>query len=363
MSRILGRFDLARPGFRLQAELDLPAQGVTAVFGRSGSGKTTLLRCLAGLERSPAGFMSMGVTVWQDEGRGVFVPVHHRSIGMVFQEPHLFSHLSVHANLHYGLKRTPQQERYISTEQVIDILGIDHLLDRRPHQLSLGEQQRIAIGRALLASPRLLLMDEPLASLDRPRKQEILPFIQRLCVELKIPVVYVSHSIQEILQLADTLVLMNEGASIAAGPIQEIFSRLDLPHYLGDMAGSIVDTRVTGHEPEYGLTRLEFHGSQLYVPLQPLNIGQPLRVHILARNVSLAAAPLSEPISVLNVIEARVTEIGSALEGRHSVDIRLDAGCPLLASITRKSLAMLGLVPGQRVYVYIKAVSLSQEWV
>lgn len=224
MSRLLARFDLARPEFRLQAQLDLPAQGVTAVFGRSGSGKTTLLRCLAGLERSPAGFMSMGGTVWQDEEQGAFIPVYRRAIGLVFQEPRLFSHLNVHANLHYGLKRTPQQERYISNEQVIDILGISHLMDRRPYQLSLGEQQRIAIGRALLASPRLLLMDEPLASLDRSRKQEILPFIQRLCAELKIPVVYVSHSVQEILQLADTLVLMNEGAAIAVGPIQEIFS-------------------------------------------------------------------------------------------------------------------------------------------
>lgn len=361
MTRLLAHFDLSPADFRLQAQLDVPSHGITAVFGRSGSGKTTLLRCLAGLARSPSGFMSLNGAVWQDEAKGIFAPVHRRAVGVVFQEPRLFSHLSVRANLNYGLKRTPVQERRVSWEQVIEILGIGHLLERRTHHLSLGEQQRVAIGRALLTSPRLLLMDEPLASLDVQRKHEILPFIQGLRTALDIPVIYVSHSMQEILQLADTLVLIDAGKTVAAGPVQEIFSRLDLPGYLGGTAGAVIDTQVARHEPEFGLTRLEFHGRHLYVPLQALNIGQPLRVHILSRNVSIALAPPSTPTSVLNIIEAHVAEIGPVVADRHSVDIRLDAGCPLLASITRKSLAALALVPGQRVYAYIKAVSLNQK--
>ena len=363
MTRLLARFDLSHPaGFHLQAQLDVPSAGITAVFGRSGSGKTTLLRCLAGLARSPAGFMSLDGSVWQDEAKGIFAPTHRRAVGVVFQEPRLFSHLNVRANLNYGLKRTPMEERRVSWEQVIEILDSGHLLERRPHHLSLGEQQRVAIGRALLTSPRLLLMDEPLASLDTQRKHEIIPFIQRLRMALGIPVIYVSHSVQEILQLADTLVLINDGKTVAAGPVHEIFSRLDLPGYLGDAAGAVVDTQVAGHEPEFALTRLEFHGRHLYIPLQTLAVGQRLRAHILSRDISIALAPPSAPTSVLNIIEAHIVEIGPVLENRHSVEVKLDAGCPLLASITRKSLTDLTLIPGQRVYAYIKAVSLNPDF-
>lgn len=349
-------------GFHLRADLELPAEGVTAIFGPSGSGKTTLLRCLAGLERSPDGFLQIGGTVWQDESRGLFVPVAQRAVGYVFQELRLFPHLSVRENLKYGFKRTPLSERRISFEQVVGLLGLDPFLDRRPHRLSGGEQQRVAIGRALLTSPRLLLLDEPLASLDQARKREILPFIRQLDHELGIPIVYVSHSLNEILQLTSTLVILNGGKVVAAGPINEVLSRLDLRESIGhEMVGAVIDTRVAAHETAFALTRLEFMGKSLYVPYQAREVGEPLRVHILSKDVSIVLGTPGLQTSVLNIIEAHVECIGEAAAGSPSVEVRLNIGCPLLASITRKSLSNLGLQPGQRVYAQIKALALSDD--
>ena len=199
MSRLLARFDVQFPAFHLNVEMDVPMSGITAIFGPSGSGKTTLLRCLAGLERAPTGLLQVGDGIWQDETIGLFRPLYNRPIGYVFQEPRLFPHYNVRANLLYGYKRIPIEERRIAMEQVVEILGIGHLLERRIHKLSGGEQQRVAIGRALLTSPKLLLLDEPLASLDIQRKQELLPFMRRLHEELRIPVLYVSHAVGEIL--------------------------------------------------------------------------------------------------------------------------------------------------------------------
>ena len=358
MTRIIVQCDLTRSDFRLHARLDIPAQGITAVFGRSGSGKTTLLRSLAGLERNATGLISVNDQVWQESGKGIFIPVHQRAVGMVFQQPCLFSHMTVRANLNYGLSRTPAAQRHMPWDQVIDMLGIGALLERYPQHLSLGEQQRVSIGRAVLGNPCLLLMDEPLASLDAQRKNEILPFIKRLNREMNIPVVYVSHSVQEIVQLADTLMLVHEGCATVTGPIHEIFSRLGLHEYFGEVAGAVIDAQVAAHEPEFDLTCLEFHGRRLYVPRQPLNIGDVVRVHILSRNVSVALAPPQGPTSVLNIIEARVMEIGTEVPGQAAVEVKLDAGCPILATITRKSLHALALSPGQHVYVSIKTVSL-----
>ncbi len=369
MTRLIVRCDMARTGsrqgFHLHARLDMPGQGIIAVFGRSGSGKTTLLRCLAGLERSPSGFVSINGTVWQDASKGIFTPVHQRGVGMVFQQPCLFPHLKVRANLNYGLKRTlsSSSQRHLPWDHVIDMLGIGALLDRYPQHLSMGEQQRVSIGRAVLGNPCLLLMDEPLASLDAQRKDEILPFIKRLNREMNIPVMYVSHSVQEIVQIADTLILVNEGQATIAGSIHEIFSRLNLAEclgfeHLGEITGAVIDTHVVAHEPEFGLTCLEFHGRRLYVSHQPLSIGDPLRIHILSRNVSLSLAPPQAPTSVLNIIEAQVVEIGAIVPEKSAVEVKLDAGCPLLATITRKSLHALALSPGQRVYASIKTVSL-----
>lgn len=361
MNHLVAHFRLTRKGFNFNTELQVPAKGVIAVFGPSGSGKTTLLRCMAGLENGRNGLMQLGETVWQDDDKRIFLPVHTRDIGFVFQEPRLFPHLTVRANLNYGLKRTPVSARQVNWEQVIEVLGIADLLERRIPGLSLGEQQRVAIGRALLTSPRLLLMDEPLASLDVLRKREILPFIRHLPDEFNIPVVYVSHAMQEILQLADTLVLIDRGQTVAAGQINEVLSRLDLLGYMGDAAGSMFETKVAAHEPEFGLTRLEFNGHSLYVPLQAAQVGRQFRVHVLARNVSIALGPPDTVTSILNVLKATVMEIGEIYPGRSSVEVKLDVGTPLLASITQKSLLNLELQPGQPVYAFIKAVSLGQE--
>lgn len=362
MSRLVARFDVRYPGFRLHVELAVPATGVTAIFGPSGCGKTTVLRCLAGLERSPTGYVRLGDEVWQDESRNLFLPTHQRSIGYVFQELRLFPHLSVRDNLTYGYRRTPPPERRISLDQVIHLLALTSLLDRRPHQLSGGEQQRVAIGRALLASPRLLLFDEPLSSLDLDRKREILPFIQRLDKEFGLPIVYVTHSLGEVLQLTSTLVLLHGGSILAAGPINEVFARFDLPRALGkDLVGAVIDTTVAEHESGYGLTRLEFPGGQLYVPHQPRAIGEPLRVHVLSKDVSLVLGPPPARTSILNILEATVDEIGPVRPESPLVEVRLDIGCPLLASITAKSLGKLGLRKGQRVYAQIKAVALAED--
>ncbi|MGH7233541.1 MAG: molybdenum ABC transporter ATP-binding protein, partial [Nitrospiraceae bacterium] len=267
MNRLIARFDVAYPNFHLDVDLDVPATGITAVFGQSGSGKTTLLRCLAGLERSPTGFMRVGEDIWQDESRGHYLPIYRRPIGYVFQEPRLFPHLSVKSNLTYGFARTPLEQRRLSLEQVVEVLGIAHLLDRRPHKLSGGEQQRVAIGRALLTSPRLLLLDEPLSSLDTQRKRELLPFIQRLYRELEIPIIYVSHSLTEILRLAHMVALLKDGKLLTTGSLNEVFSRLDLHRNLGPhLIGAVIDTVVAQHEHEFGLTRVEFNGQSLYVP-------------------------------------------------------------------------------------------------
>ena len=360
MSRLIARFNVNYPNFHLSAGLDLPASGITVLFGPSGSGKTTLLRCLAGLERASDGFMQFGNDIWQDESHNVCLPLHARPIGYVFQEPRLFPHYSVRSNLLYGYKRISREERRISIEQVVDILGIGDLLERRVHKLSGGEQQRVAIGRALLTSPRLLLLDEPLASLDIQRKQELIPFIHRLHEELDIPVIYVSHAFSEILQLADRVVPLKQGKLLGVGTLNEALTSLEFRKSFASLrVGAVLDARVGSHEPQYGLTQLEFKGQLLFVPLQPVPIGQSIRVHIFSSDVSLVVGRTSSPTSVLNILEATILEIREM--DQSSVDVLLDIGAPLVASITRKSLANLGLKPGQHVYAHIKAVALNEE--
>lgn len=362
MSRLVARFHVRYPTFQLSIDMDVPASGVTVLFGPSGSGKTTLLRCLAGLERTSDGFMQFGNDVWQDENRSLCLPLYTRPIGYVFQEPRLFPHYNVHANLLYGYKRVLAAERRIAIEQVVEILGIGHLLERRIHKLSGGEQQRVSIGRALLTSPKLLLLDEPLASLDIQRKQELLPFIRRLHEELRIPVIYVSHAINEILQLADRVVLLKEGTVLATGTLNEMFTSLQFRGNFGaHRIGAILDARVAAHESQYGLTRLEFHGQSLFVPIQPVAIGQAMRVHILSSDVSLVVGRTDCPTSVLNILEATIVEVREINQA--SVDVLLDIGAPLVATITRKSLVTLGLKPGLRIFAHIKAVALNEELV
>jgi len=362
MNDLIANFDVTFPGFHLDARLTIPKSGVTVLFGPSGSGKTTLLRCLAGLERSPAGFMQFGESVWQDETRGIFVPVHERPIGLVFQEPRLFPHLSVRSNLLYGFKRVPENTRRIFLNDVVEILNIAHLLDRRPRFLSGGEAQRVAIGRTLLTSPKLLLMDEPLASLDNKRKQEILPYIRRLQSRWGLPIIYISHSLEEILQLVDTVILLKEGQVVAQGLAKKVFSKLDLRGMINsEILGAIFDTTVIEHEPEFGLTRVQFMDHQLHVPKQEAKIGQSIRLHIHSNDVSIVTSPPDIRTSVLNIMEATVMEIGPIDSAGYSVDIKLDVGQALLATITRKSLANLGLAPGQKVYAHIKAIKMVHE--
>ena len=362
-TRLTARFEVTFDGFHLKAELAVPARSVTTLFGPSGSGKSTVLRCLAGLERSANGFMRLGEQIWQDETENLFLPTHQRPLGYVFQEPRLFNHLSVRANLEYGYKRTPIAERRLEWDQVINLLAIGHLLDRQPQRLSLGEQQRVAIGRALLASPQILLMDEPLASLDIARKREVLPFIRKLHDELEIPVVYVSHSLQEVLQITDTMVLMRDGETVASGPLTKVCSELELSQYLGDMAGSVIETTIEAHEPEFGLSRLAFNGDHLYVPQQELDVGHAQRVHVLARNVGIALHEPQVSTSFLNIMAARVVDVAVPDISSHAVQVKLDIGVPLLANISRKSLHLLRLKQGQQVYAMIKAVSLTQQLV
>jgi len=350
------RFRIERGDFTLDVDLDLPARGVSALFGHSGSGKTTCLRAIAGLERAPGGYVALGGEVWQDEARGLFVPTHRRALGYVFQEASLFPHMSVRANLEFGLKRVAAGERRFTLGPVADMLGIGRLLERRPSGLSGGERQRVAIARALLSSPRLLLMDEPLAALDLKRKQEILPYLERMHDELSIPIVYVSHAPDEVARLADHLVLLDAGRAVASGPLGEILARLDLPAAFADDNGVVLDTVLAQHE-EDNLSRLHFQGGALFVGRRGEAIGSRLRCRIHARDVSLA---LERPqrSSIVNLLPAVVTAT-AATETPGHVLVQLRMGeVALLARISERSRRELDIRPGIPVWAQIKAVAL-----
>ena len=356
MSGISARFDLDLGEFRLDAGFEAPGRGVTALFGPSGSGKTTLLRCLAGLERAPDSYLEVNGEIWQDDSIGIYLPTHRRPLGYVFQEASLFPHLDVRRNLEYGWKRIPATQRRVGFDQAVELVGIGPLLARDPARLSGGERERVAIARALLVSPDLLLMDEPLAALDLASKRDILPYLERLHDELSIPVLYVSHSPDEVARLADYMVLMDRGRSVASGPLKELLARLDLPLAHGDEAGVVIDTVVGEHDEAFHLTRLDFAGGAISVARQPHALGHRMRLRIHARDVSLALERHSDS-SILNILPARVVEIVD--ENPAQVAVRLDAGgVPLLARITRKSSALLGLEPGMAVYAQVKSVAL-----
>ncbi len=351
---LTARFKLSRPEFGLDVDLVLPGQGVTALFGHSGSGKTTLLRCIAGLERAE-GVLQLGDAVWQDER--TFVPVHKRPLAYVFQEASLFDHLSVRQNLQYGQKRVAQQERKVSLEQAIELLGIGHLLERMPARLSGGEKQRVSIARALAVSPQLLLMDEPLSALDFARKQEILPYLERLHDELDIPLIYVSHAPDEVARLADHLVAMEDGRVTAQGPIQDVLAQLDSPIRLGDDAGVVLDATVAERDSQWHLARADFPGGQVWVRDGGQVIGQRVRLRILARDVSVTLEPQTGS-SIINAIPARIVELVADNHPALAL-VRLQAGSiPILARLTKRSAAALHLHPGQAVWAQVKAVAL-----
>jgi molybdate transport system ATP-binding protein len=351
---IEARFRIDRGSFALDVALSLPARGINAVYGPSGCGKTTLLRALAGLELDPNGYLRVGENVWQD-GRDV-VPTHHRAIGYVFQEANLFPHLNVERNLLFGRRRSTASDHRIALDAVIDLLDIARLLQRSVNRLSGGERQRVAIARALASNPEILLMDEPLASLDQARKREILPYLESLHSELEIPVIYVSHALGEIARLADHLVLIQQGQVVAAGEAKELFSRTDLPLAKDDRAAAVIEARVEGHDDIYDLTYLVFAGGRLTTTKCDLPVGQQLRTRIFARDVSLSLE-YQKGTSILNIFAATVEEITPY--GSSQIMVRLDAdGAPILARITRKSAENLSLTVGQQVFAQIKTVAL-----
>jgi molybdate transport system ATP-binding protein len=353
---IHAKFRLDRSGFSLDVDLAIPSNGVTALFGPSGCGKTTVLRCVAGLERPPGGRLEFGGQVWQDDK--IWIPPHRRPFGFVFQQPHLFAHLSVRGNLEYGWKRLPKSEQK-DLAPVVELLGIGHLLDRKPERLSGGEAQRVGIARALALSPRVLLMDEPLSALDTARKREILPYLERLRDEAGIPIVYVTHSPDEVARLADHLVILREGRVAASGPLRELQARLDLPRLVGDEVGVVLGAVVGEVDRNWNLARSDFIGGCLWARDHGLAVGRRTRIKVLARDVSLSVAPPARS-SIQNVLTGTVEALGDD-EHPGLALVRVDlGGSTILARLTRRAVHEMEIQPGRHVWVQVKTVALAE---
>jgi molybdate transport system ATP-binding protein len=329
---------------------------LTALFGPSGSGKTSLVNLIGGLLRPNEGRIVADGRVLADMAAGIFMPRHKRRIGYVFQDARLFPHMTVGQNLRYGRFFTPASERYGDMDGVIDLLGIGHLLDRRPGSLSGGEKQRVAIGRALLASPRLILMDEPLASLDEQRKAEIMPYIERLRDETKIPIVYVSHSVAEVARLATDIVVLDQGRVTVAGPTSEILQRLDLlPEAERGEGGVILTMRVVGRDEAFGMSRLTSPAGEIHVAGLDAEPGSTVRVRIRARDV-IVATERPHGISALNILPGRIA--GVVTDGGPFADVLVDCNGEIIAArITRQSAEMLSLAPGLPAFAVVKSVT------
>ncbi|BFM17775.1 molybdenum ABC transporter ATP-binding protein [Maricurvus nonylphenolicus] len=346
---------LTRGDFQLKVNCSLPASGITAIFGRSGCGKTSLLRAIAGLESGVTGTISFDQQHWlQPE---LNVPTHQRGIGYVFQEPGLFPHLSVKQNLEYGLKRATDRQQVFEFDQVVNWLGIESWLDKRPQSLSGGQRQRVAIGRALLSQPQLLLMDEPLSALDASSKREILPYLERLHSELNIPILYVSHSTDEVARLADHLLLMHQGEVVAQDTINSMLTRLDLPLAHSENAEAIIEATVSGVDGEYGLMQLAGSGGELSVACQSVDIGRQVRLRLLARDISVTLKRQTDS-SILNVLPVEIDAIQQSDSTATQLLLRLRWGKDIvLARVTRKSVDALGLSVGQQIYAQVKSVA------
>lgn len=341
-----------------QIQVDFTSEpGITALFGHSGAGKSSLINMISGLLKPERGQIVVNDRVLFDHQRGIDLPPRKRQIGYVFQQARLFPHLKVRRNLLYGRRFTHPRQRFVAFEQMVDLLGIEHLLDKRPPMLSGGERQRVSIGRALLTSPQLLLMDEPLASLDEARKSEILPYIERLRDQFQLPIIYVSHAFEEITRLADRLVVMANGKVAAAGPLTAVTGSLAAGSAMGrDQAGTVITASVERHDNTDGLSVLRCAGGRLSVPNLALAAGTPVRAHIHALDVSIA---LERPtgLSIQNILPARITRI-SQLAAAYTA-VQLDAGSvPLLAYVTHKAARELALEPGQQVFALIKSVAI-----
>lgn len=361
------RLQLARAtGFRLEIDLQLPAQGISVLFGPSGSGKTTVLRCVAGLERADSAEIEIAGQCWQDTQRNLWVPTWQRPLGYVFQEASLFDHLNVQQNLDFGLQRvrerTAREAGVRARDQAVELLGIGHLLAQRPHELSGGERQRVAIARALALQPRLLLLDEPLSALDAPRRQDILPWLERLRDELQIPMLYVTHANEEMARLADTLVLMDQGRVAACGPTAEVLLRTDLPAMQGDQAGVLLHGRICERDTAWSLIRVEIQGASLWLRDTGGAVGKSVRVRVLARDVSVATE-LPRATSVQNLLPCTVQHLAADATQPGQVLVTLACagqtpGDTLLARITARAAHMLDLAPGLQVWAQVKAAAL-----
>lgn len=351
-----------RDGFTLDADFAAPTPGIIALFGRSGCGKTTLVNIISGLLTPDEGRIQLDDTTLTDTRAGISIPVEYRRIGYVFQDARLFPHFSVLGNLRYGLKRSshradsPANTRPIAFEEIVTMLGLSHLLHRRPHQLSGGERQRVSLGRALLSQPKLLLLDEPLASVDVARREEVLPYLEALREHLAIPMVYVSHQFEEVLRLATHVVLMDAGRVITHGSLGEVSLRPQLRTIVGsDAVGAVIDGVVTRLDPSQGMADVKVCGGTLHVSLLGVAVGSPVRVQLLARDIILATQKPSG-LSVRNELQGVVAEL--IAEDHESVLVQVDiGGAIVLARITREAAQALRLQPGKQVWVLVKAVS------
>ncbi len=343
------------PTIQMDIAFEVPSPGVTVLFGPSGSGKSTIINAAAGLLRPDTCRIEVDGQVLADTRAGIWLPPERRRVGLVFQDSRLFPHMSVATNLRFGLRRVaPGAIRF---DEIVDLLGIGGMLERRPHTLSGGERQRVAIGRALLAQPHLLLMDEPLASLDTARKAEILPFLTRLKTALKLPILYVTHALDEVVRLADSMVLVDAGHVVGYGSVSEVAARADLPLAQRDDAGAVLTCRVEAHDAGRALTRLQGGGVTLLVPLVDLAVGIQCRVRIPAREVILAGKP-PEAISLHNIVQGTVRRIAQDTVRRTVVvEIALPSGA-LLSRVTPDAVVRLGLSQGSPVLALIKSTSI-----
>ncbi len=345
----------AQGAFQLDSAFEFSAPGVTALFGHSGAGKSTIIHAIAGLIRPDEGKIAVEGETLFDSANGQCVPAHERRMGVVFQDARLFPHLNVKSNLAYGMRRANEQPKVGEIDGVVELLGLGHLLARTPRTLSGGERSRVALGRALLMRPRALLLDEPLAALDAARKSEILPYLERVRDESRIPILYVSHSMDEVARLADRIIVLHEGRIMAQGSLFDVTSNLDLISGGAQLPGSILEAIVAGHDEAHALSTLRFSGETLVVPALKRDIDDKVRVRVDAQDVMLA---LTKPqgISANNVLPASITEV-KAGSGPYE-DVLLSVGeAKLIARITRKSAERLGLEAGQKIFAVIKSVT------
>lgn len=347
---------LARADFALKVDLTLPAKGITVLFGPSGSGKTSLLRCVAGLEKAQ-GLIALGHDTWQDSASGLFKPTWQREMGYVFQEASLFEHLNVRQNLRFGLRRTGPTRGALGLDAALDLLGIGHLLDRAVTSLSGGERQRVAIARALATQPKLLLLDEPLASLDVARRKEVLPWLERLHDELKIPMLYVTHSVDELARLADHVVMLDQGCVQTCGPLTEAMASQELALAIGEEAGLVTTGQVMARSPADHLAQVRFDGGTLWVRDPGLALGQHVRVRILARDVSLALS-VHDDSTLQNRLQGTIESIDADAHPSQAI-VRVRCGQALiLGRVTVRALRHLELQQGSSVWCQVKSAAL-----